>query len=229
MHPEMLAQLPRFLTSYNLEFLLRAALTTLLLSASGCVFGFVFGSCIALLRETSGPLLLPLRVLAVLFVEVFRRIPFLVTLFLVFYAFQAFRLDVPVFWIAVVSTCMIGAAFLSEVVRAGLNSVPWQEREAAQVMNFSLGETLRFVVIPQAWRVVLPPAFAFFLSFVKDSALASQLGVAELTYAAKVMNNKGFTPVLGFGAALILYFLISYPLARLGVFTERRLAISRHR
>ncbi len=228
MHSGLLAQLPRFLTSYNVIFLLQAALTTLLLSLSGCVFGFLLGFCLAVLRETRGPAFFPFRAIAVVFVEVFRRIPFLVTLFLVFYGFQAVKLDVPVFWVAVVSTCIIGAAFLSEVVRTGFDSVSRPEREAAQAMNFTLAQTLRFVVIPQAWRVVLPPTFAFFLSFVKDSALASQLGVMELTYAAKVMNNKGFSPTLGFGTVLMLYFAISYPLARFGVFTERRLGLPRH-
>jgi polar amino acid transport system permease protein len=224
-----LGQLPRFLTYYNLEFLLQAALTTLLLSLSGCVIGFVLGFAIAALRQTQGRLLLPLRIVAVLFVEIFRRIPFLVTLFLVFYACQVLELDVSVFVVAVISTCIIGAAFLSEVVRTGFDSIPQQEREAAQAMNFSLAQVLIFIVIPQAWRVILPPTFAFFLSFIKDSALASQLGVVELTYSAKVMNNKGFSPELGFGAALVLYFIISYPLARLGQYMEKRLGISQHR
>jgi len=70
-------------------------------------------------------------------------------------------------------------------------------------------------------------------SYVGDAgafrSLASQLGVVELTYSAKVMNNKGFSPELGFGAALVLYFIISYPLARLGQYMEKRLGISRHR
>jgi polar amino acid transport system permease protein len=223
------SQLPRFFGYYNLEFILQAALTTLLLSISGCVFGFIFGFCIAVLRETKGAWWLPFRMTAMVFVEIFRRIPFLVTLFLVFYACQALNLDISVFTVAVISTCIIGAAFLSEVIRTGFDSIPSQEREAAEAMNFTLGQTLFLVVIPQAWRVILPPTFAFFLSFIKDSALASQLGVVELTYSAKVMNNKGFSPVLGFGAALILYFAISYPLARFGLYLEQRLGFSRHR
>jgi len=227
--PSIAEQLPHFLTYYNVEFLLKAALTTLALSLSGCVFGFVLGFAIAILRETRMLMLLPFRVVSVVFVEVFRRIPFLVTLFLVFYACQVLSFDVSVFIVATISTCIIGAAFLSEVVRTGFDSIPIQEREAAEAMNFTLAQVLTLIVIPQAWRVILPPAFAFFLSFIKDSALASQLGVVELTYSAKVMNNKGFSPVLGFGAALILYFIISYPLARVGLHMEKRLGIPMHR
>lgn len=205
----LLAQLPHFFTYYNVVFLLQAAVTTLVLSFGGCLIGFALGFGIAVLRETRGAIGGPFRALAVLFVELFRRIPFLVTLFLVFYAVQAAKLDASVLVVAVVSTSIIGAAFLSEVVRGGFDSVPRPEREAALAMNFSLFQALRFVIVPQAWRVILPPAFAFFLSFIKDSALASQLGVIELTYAAKVMNNKGFSPVLGFGMVLALYFTIS--------------------
>jgi len=85
------------------------------------------------------------------------------------------------------------------------------------------------VVIPQAWKTILPPAFAFFLLFLKDSALASQIGVVELTYAGKVLNNRGFAPSLTFGTILVLYFALSYPLMRLGRLMEQRLARPRHR
>jgi len=111
----------------------------------------------------------------------------------------------------------------------GIANIPPHLLEVSRVYRFSLAQVLIFIVIPQAWRVILPPTFAFFLSFIKDSALASQLGVVELTYSAKVMNNKGFSPELGFGAALVLYFIISYPLARLGQYMEKRLGISQHR
>ena len=96
-------------------------------------------------------------------------------------------------------------------------------------MNFSLLETIRYVVLPQAWRIILPPAFGFFVMFIKDTALASQIGVVELTYVGKVLNNKGFSAALSFGAILIVYFAISYPLARFGALLEDKLASPRHR
>ncbi len=222
-------ELPKFFGSYNLIFLLQAALTTIALSIAGCVCGFAFGFLIAVLRLTSSLSWMPLRGLGIVFVEIFRRIPFLVTLFLVFYLFQVLNIDISVFWVAVVSTCVIGAAFLSEVVRGGFEAVPRQEWEAAESMNLNLYLTLRYVVVPQSWKVILPPSFAFFLSFVKDSALASQIGVIELTYAARTLNNKGFSPLLGFGMILVLYFVISYPLTRLGAWAERHLGLSRNR
>ena len=77
--------------------------------------------------------------------------------------------------------------------------------------------------------MILPPAFSFFVLFIKDTALASQIGVIELTFAAKVLNNKGFSAALVFGTILVVYFAISYPLARVGAQLEARLAPSRHR
>ena len=95
-------------------------------------------------------------------------------------------------------------------------------------MNFSLLQSIRYVVLPQAWKMILPPSFGFFVMFIKDTALASQIGVIELTYAGKVLNNKGFSAILVFGTILILYFAVSYPLSRFGHYLEKRLAPSRH-
>ena len=82
------------------------------------------------------------------------------------------------------------------------------------------------VILPQSWKVILPPASAFIVMFIKDTSLASQLGVIELTFAGKILVNKGFSPVLGFGVVLICYFALSYPLSRFASYLERRLASS---
>jgi polar amino acid transport system permease protein len=225
---QIASEWPEFATYYNILFLAQAAGTTLALSALGVVLGSLFGLLLAVTRITRAPLLLPLRAVAFAFTEIFRRVPFLVTLMLAFFVFQMFFADTSLFVVAAVTTTLIAAAFLSEIIRGGLNSVHRNQWEAAAAMNFSLLQTIRHVILPQAWRIILPPAFGFFVLFIKDTALASQIGVVELTYAGKVLNNKGFSPALAFGAVLVIYFLISYPLARLGAALEARLASSRH-
>jgi polar amino acid transport system permease protein len=219
----------RFFSYYNLLFLAEAAGATFLLSAAGCLVGTVFGFVLAILRRTRSWAALPLRVLAIGFTEIFRRIPFLVTLLLVFFATQAMQLDVSLFTVAVISVCLIATAFIAEIVRGGLDSVNQNQWDAAAVMNLSMARTLMHVIVPQAWKVILPPAFSFFILFIKDTALASQIGVVELTYAGKVLNDKGFPAVLVFGTVLLCYFALSYPLSRLGVWMEIRLAPVRHR
>ena len=223
----LIQELPGFFGYYNVIFVGEAALTTLALSAIGCLAGTAAGLCLVLIRLTQARALAPLRWLAVLLVETFRRVPFLVTLMLVFFAFQLSGADLPLFWVAAISVSLIASAFLAEIIRAGLLSVHRNQWDAAAAMNFGLLATIRHVVLPQAWRVILQPAFGFFVMFIKDTALASQIGVIELTYAAKVLNNKGFSAALAFGAILVVYFAISYPLARLGARLEAKLAPSR--
>jgi polar amino acid transport system permease protein len=87
---------------------------------------------------------------------------------------------------------------------------------------------LVLVVLPQAWPLILPPIFGYFVLFIKDTALASQAGVLELTAAGRILNTKGFPAFLVFGTVLLLYFALSYPLARLGAELEARLGASRH-
>lgn len=223
------SELSSLATYYNLVFLAKGALTTIALSAFGCILGGLFGTVLAVARLTTGWLSWPLRALALVFTEFFRRVPFLVTLMLCFFAFQFGGLDVSTFTVGCVTVVLIGTAFLSEIVRAGLQSVHPNQWNAAEAMNFTLLQTIRYVILPQAWTVILPPAFGFFILFIKDSALASQIGVVELTYVGKVFNNRGFSAGVSFGVILLVYFMLSYPLSRLGAQLEKKLGTSRTR
>lgn len=225
----ILEEAPRFFTYYNLIFLGGALLTTFLLTAFGCLLGFLFGFLMAVARGTTGWLLFPIRALAFLVTESFRRIPFLVTLFIVFYAFRGTGISWSIFWVALVAVVVIASSFIAEIIRAGLESVHRNQWDAAAAMNMSTIQALRYVILPQAWKVILPPAFSFFVLFIKDTALASQIGLVELTFAGKVLNNRGFSAALVFGTILILYFILSYPMTRFGVWLEARFATSRHR
>ena len=223
----LVSEIPRFFNYYTILFLLQAMGTTLLMTVIGCLLGFVLGFVIAVLRQTQGWLWVPVRLLAITYVEFFRRIPFLVILYLVLFFIQAFTPDASLFAIAVVGICLLSIAYTAEIIRTGLESVPRQQVEAASVMNFNHWQLYRHVIVPQAWPVILPPAFAFMVGFIKDTALVSQIGVVELTFAGKVLNNRGFSALLVFGTILLLYFALSYPLTRLGRWLEARLASSR--
>jgi polar amino acid transport system permease protein len=95
-------------------------------------------------------------------------------------------------------------------------------------MNLGFLQTIRWVILPQAWRLMLPPALSFFLLFIKDTAFASHIGVLELTYAGRCSTRGPFPASLVFGTILILYFALSYPLARIGAWMEARLGAGRH-
>lgn len=229
MLPALQDEVARIYTYYNTVFLLRALVVTFLLSAGGCLCGLAVGLALAVVRRTPGRLLWPARLVVIAFVELFRRIPFLVVLMLTFFVFQALHLGASLFVVALTSCCISATAFIAEVIRGGLESVHGNQWDAAATINMSYLQTVRLVILPQAWRVILPPAFSFFVLFIKDTALASQIGVVELTFAGTVLNNKGLSPELVFGTILVLYFVLSYPLARFGAWLEKYLAAARNR
>jgi polar amino acid transport system permease protein len=195
----------------------------------GCLAGFIFGFVIACVRLTPSSAMAPVRALAYVYCFLFRRIPFLITLMLVFFASQSLKLGLSTFSVALVSVCLIASAYLGEIIRSGLESVHRNQWEAAQTLNFTYLETLRHVIVPQGWRIIVPPTFSFFVMFIKDTALASQIGVMEMTSASNVLTSKGFSAALVYGTVLILYFALSYPLSRLGKRLERTLAATRNR
>ena len=219
-------QIPLFFNYHNLVFIGQAMGRTLSMTVIGCTVGFLCGLLLAVVRQTRSRLLLPVRAVVIAYVETFRRIPFLVILFIVLFVIEPLLPGTSLLGIATVSVCLLSTAFLSEIVRSGLESVPPQQVEGARTLNFSALQMLTLVILPQSWRVILPPAAAFVVMFIKDTSLASQLGVIELTFAGKMLVNRGFSPVLGFGAILICYFILSWPLSRFAAYLEKRLAPS---
>jgi polar amino acid transport system permease protein len=196
-------EIPRFFSGPNIRLLAEAMGTTLTMTLIGCV--------------------------AVAYVEIFRRIPFLVVTYLVLFFVSALLGDVSLFGIAVIAITIYATAYTADIIRGGVESVPRQQMEAAVAMNFTRWQTMTKVVLPQAWPVILPPAVAFAVSFIKDTSLVSQVGVFELTFRGKELNNMGFSGLLVFGTIALLYFTMSYPLSRFGLWLERRLAPSHHR
>jgi polar amino acid transport system permease protein len=223
----ILEQLPRFFSPENVSFLLQAAGLTLGMTLVGCTIGFGLAFLLVYLRQTPGLWALPLRVICIAYVEIFRRIPFLVVIYLVLFFIQTVATDASLFTIAVIAICIYAVAYTADIIRGGLESVPHTQVEAAQAMNLSRFQTTFTIVLPQAWPVIIPPAIAFAVSFIKDTALVSQIGVFELTFRGKELNNQGFSGVLVFGTIALCYFLMSFPLSLLGQYLEKRLATPR--
>ncbi len=216
------------MTYYDLRLLLEGFLTTLILALISGLAGFVCGFVAALFRITDTRSMAPLRAALLVYCLVFRRIPFLVTLMLVFFASQSLEVNLSTVTVATISLGLIAAAYLCEITRGGLQSVHVNQWQATRALNFSYWQALRHVIVPQAWRVILPPTFGFLVMFIKDTALASQIGVMDLTGAGKALANKGISAPVVYGMIMMLYFLLSYPLSRLGQRVERRLAAARN-
>lgn len=223
----ILAQLPDFFTWNNMALLGESALLTLSMTLLGCLIGFGLALVLVYLRTTPGIWALPLRVACIAYVEVFRRIPFLVVIYLVLFFIQTIASDVSLFTIAVISICIYAVAYTADIIRGGIESVPHTQIEAAQTMNLTRFQTMRLCILPQALPVIVPPAIAFAVSFIKDTALVSQIGVFELTFRGKELNNQGYSGVLVFGTIAFCYFLMSFPLSLLGQHLEKRFATPR--
>ncbi len=216
-------QTTRFFTWVNAWFWFQAMVKTMAMTVIGCGIGAILGYILVYIRRTPGWFWFWARWPMIGYVEIFRRIPFLVLLFLVLFVLQGIGLDVSLFVTACISITILSTAFIAEIIRAGLDSVHQNQWDTAESLNFGRVKTLYYIIMPQAWKVILPPAFAFFVMFIKDTALASQVGVLELTLVGKLFNNRGIFPVLAFGTCLVLYFILSFPLTNFGWWLEKRL------
>jgi polar amino acid transport system permease protein len=177
----------------------------------------VAGLVIALVRISKSPVLFPLRVVAVVFVDVFRGIPTLLLVYLVGFGFPALRLQgIPksLFWLGVIALSLSYSAYVAEVIRAGIASVHPSQRAAARSLGLSDSQTMRTVVLPQAFRNVAPPLLNDFISLQKDTALVASLGLVETLREAYIDSTTTFnyTP---FVVAAGFYIALTIPLARI--------------
>jgi polar amino acid transport system permease protein len=221
------SQLPAFFSPGNMILLAEAVGVTVALTFFGCALGFTFAFLIVVARQTPGRWAMPMRGAAILFVELFRRVPFLVTSYLVLFSIAIVLRNASLFVVVLIAIAIYATALTSDIIRGGFESIPRQQIEAAQTLNFGRWRTMFHVVIPQSWPVILPPLIIFMVAFVKDTSLVGYLGVFELAFRGKELNNQGFSGVFVYGFIALIYFCLSFPLMRFGTWLEKRLATSR--
>jgi polar amino acid transport system permease protein len=172
---------------------------------------------IAVLRSLPGPVFFPLRAFAVVYADIFRGIPTILVIYLLGFGIPALGLSGvpidPLFW-GVVALVLVYSAYVSEVYRAGIESVHPSQAAAARSLGLSHAKTLRFVVLPQAVRRVVPPLLNDFIGLQKDTALVGLLGVVEAFRQSQIESSAtfNFTPYL---VTAILFVALTIPLARL--------------
>lgn len=220
---QLIAEAPRFYTYWNLLFLGQAALNTLMVSFIGCLVGYLVGFFVATLRLANVVPLAPLRVIFIGWTEMIRRIPFLVLLMCVFFGFQLSGSNQSLFVIAVTAVALRMSALAAENIRAGYESVHARQWEAAAALNIPPLQALFRIILPQAWKVILPPSTVHTVSMIKETSLVSQIGFLELTFSARMLNQRGFSALICYGTVLVLYFIISWSFARVGRYAEKKL------
>ena len=175
---------------------------------------------LALIRTTKSPALTPFRFLATAYVDIFRGAPLILIILLVGFGVPALRLSgIPsnVIFLGTVAVVLTYSAYVAEVIRSGILSIHPSQRAAARSLGLTSGQTMRFAVLPQAIRRVVPPLLNDFVSLLKDTGLVSILGVTDAVRAAQINASRTFnyTPYV---VAAILFLLITIPMTR---YTDR--------
>ncbi len=178
----------------------------------------IFALLIAVLRGLPGPVFFPIRALAVVYTDLFRGIPTILVIYILGFGAPALQLSwlerfTPLFW-GIVALVLVYSAYVAEVYRAGIESVHRSQEAAARSLGLSQPQTLRFVIIPQAVRRVIPPLLNDFIGLQKDTALVALIGPIEAFRQSQidVAATFNYTPYL---CTALLFVLLTIPLARL--------------
>lgn len=212
------------------EVITIAAKNTLLYTATSFVFGFVFGLVLALMKLSS---VRPYRWLASTYIEIFRALPALVTIFLVGFAIPIlFQVNVPGGFLGKVTLGLgiVAAAYMAETIRAGIEAVPRGQMEAARSLGMTHSRAMASIIIPQAFRIIIPPLTNELVLLIKDTSLVFVLGFTiqakELfKFGSDIMSNTfNGTPLI---VIAVLYLVITVPMTRLVAQLEKRTARAR--
>ncbi|MCU0558825.1 MAG: amino acid ABC transporter permease [Desulfobacterales bacterium] len=205
----------------SLPFFLKGLWMTIAVSGLSLLAGTLVGFLWGILRASRSRLLKPL---IGAWVDLVRGTPFLVQVFIIFFILPEFGIHLEAFAAAVIALTNLAACFICEIVAAGIESVPPGQREAAASTGLSGLQQLRYVILPQALRVSLPPLVGQYVLLIKDSSVVSAIGVVDVTRVGWLTVQRVPQGLLVFGLVALLYFIICYPLIRLSNRLENRMS-----
>ena len=206
-----------------LRNLLLAARWTVVLSLVSFIGGGLLGMALLYLRigkARAG------QIFVQGYVELFQGTPLLMQLFLAFFGLGLFGIDVPAWLAAGLALILWTAAFLVEIWRGGVESVVRGQWEASASLGMGYVQQMRYVILPQAVRVAVPPTVGFSVQVVKGTALTSIIGFVELSKAGTVVTNATFEPFTVYGLVALIYFALCWPLSKSSQILERKLNVA---
>lgn len=214
----------REFTINEVWYLLFAARWTLALTAIAFTGGGLLGLLVMMLRVVP---LRPAQWLAIGYIQTIQGTPLLGQLFLFYFGLSIFGYDVSP-WIAAGAALSIYASgFLAEIWRGCVQAIPKTQWEASAALGLSFLEQLRYVILPQALRIAIPPTVGFLVQVVKNTSLASAIGFIELTRAGQIVNGATFQPFVVYVCVAAIYFAMCFPLSMWSQHLERRLHVAR--
>ncbi|WDV44265.1 amino acid ABC transporter permease [Clostridiaceae bacterium M8S5] len=211
-------------------FFIDGAKVTILLSLFTIIFGIIIGVLVALLRISKNKIF---KAIATVYIEFIRGTPILVQLFIVYYGLPQLGIDfsdIPVIGedygdliAAIVALSINSGAYIAEIVRAGINAVDKGQIEASSSLGMNYGLTMRYVVLPQAVRNILPALVNEFITLIKESAIVSMIGIHDLMYNAETIRGNTFKPFEPLLVVAMIYFIITFSLSKGMYVLERRM------
>ena len=212
------------------SFFAQGVVNTLIIAAFSVLLGTILGTLMATMRMGK---ILPLKWLAVAYIEFIRGTPLMVQLMFIFYGLPMIGVKIPdISWIpnfsrfaaGIVAMSMNSCAYVAEVIRSGIQAVDYGQTEAARSVGFSSGEAMRLVVLPQAIKNILPALGNEFVTVIKESSIVSVIGIADLMFRTNDVIALIYKSLECLAVAALIYFVLTFISSRLVSLAERKLS-----
>lgn len=199
----------------------QGTIATIWISFSSLVLALIVGLLVSLLRFSHSGII---RRLATYFVDVIRGTPALIQILAIYFGLPFFGISLPAYVAGIIALGINSGAYISEMIRGGIESIDRGQMEAARDLGMSYNQAMRRVILPQILQIVIPPITGEYNSLVKGSSLLSVISIAELTRVGQRMLGVSFRPIESWLPVAIIYFVINYIITRMTGILETRLA-----
>lgn len=208
--------------SLNFTSFLVGALVTLELTAMAVAIGMLLGLISGLLKLS--PQHKISYAIATFYIDFFRGTPLFVQILLLYFGILPIFGDIGAFTSAVIACSLNSGAYIAEIVRAGIQAIDKGQMEAGRSLGMNHRQAMWYIILPQAYKVVIPPLINEFIAMLKDTSLVSIISVSELTLRGKLIYASSYEPAWVWGTVAVIYFVMTKLLALFGDYMERRLA-----
>ena len=201
---------------------------TLLVSLLAVVFGVIFGTILCFMKRSKLRVLrIPIpKIIASIYIEFVRGTPLLLQIFIAYFGLNTFGFKFSPITACVIALSLNSGAYVAEIIRSGIDAVAKGQLEAARSLGMTQSKAMQYIILPQAIKNILPAICNEFVTIIKESSMASSIGVAEITYAGKLVTGatyRNFEPLI---VAAVCYFILTFTLGRLMAYVERRFKAS---
>jgi len=206
----------------SFPYLLKGAVTTLEVTSLSVLLGLLIGTFVGMGRLSRNPIF---SRPATAYVEFIRGTPLLVQIYIIYFGLPSLGLNLPKFPAGIIALGINSGAYVAEIVRAGIQSISHGQYEAARSLGLTHWQAMRYIILPQAFRNILPALGNEFIALTKDSSLVSVIAITELLRAGQIVISRTFQSFSVYFAVALLYFVMTFTMSRMVRWVEKRLAI----